>query len=120
MAVVNITNSPAEVDWTTERGATFYRDFTVRDGDNENSPPLDLTDYVFEMFIYDVRAAVVATLEIGSGITVTPADGYVQIYVEPDDTATWPDCELRFKMWWTVPAAGDVPELRDLIIKGVI
>lgn len=100
MPTINITNSPAEVDWTTVRGDTFLEVFEIREGDSASSPLADLDGDSFVMTITDNRGAQVDELTLGDGISVI-SEGTVQLHRTAAETGTWPNCKTTFTLKWT-------------------
>lgn len=100
MPVINITNAPAEVDWTTRNGNTFYKVFEIRNGDSASGPLEDLDGDSFVMTITSNRGEAVDELTLGNGITVI-SEGTLQLHRTAAETGTWPECKRTFELVWT-------------------
>ncbi len=117
--IFNITDFPAEVDWRFTRGDTLLQEVILEDEDSEGTViPANLTGSTFEMVVTDNRGEVVATLALGSGLSVIAA-GTLRIHVVAATTATWPDlkCDTTFALKWT---RATTPVIVKTVIKGKI
>lgn len=86
--VVPIPSLPHRVDHQIYRGDTFAKIvFVIAEGTAQSYTPTNLAGWVFTCKIRDKDNEVVYSLTEGSGITVTDADGLVQVTLSATQTA---------------------------------
>ena len=111
--IINITELPATVDWTTSRGSTLYREFNIKEG----GALADLTGSTFSMVVSDNRGNPLDTLTLGDGITVV-STGRIRVHRALSVVYTWPsNCDVTFVFTWTRPTT---PVIVKELLKGKI
>lgn len=105
--IINVTHNHAQLDWTFKRGDTFLEEFAIEEEDvvTEVLEPVDLTGSTFSAVIADNRGTVLATLTLGSGITVFGDDNNkIRLHVVAATTAGWTNtCPVTLTLVWTRP-----------------
>lgn len=104
---ITVTDNHAQLDWTFKRGDTFLEEFAIEEEnvDTEVFEPVDLTGSTFSAVIADNRGTTIATLTLGSGITVFGDDNNkIRLHTVAATTAGWTDtCPVTLTLKWTRP-----------------
>jgi len=88
--VIRIPTLPYREDFRVYRGDTFAGiNFVVASGTAQSYTPDNLAGWVFTCKVKDKDGNVVYSLTEGSGITVTDADGLVQVILSATQTAAF-------------------------------
>lgn len=118
---ITVTDRHAQLDWTFKRGDTFLEEFAIEEQNVDTGvfEPVDLTGSTFSAPIVDNRGTVLATLTIGSGITVFGDDNNkIRLHTISATTAEWTDtCPVTLTLVWTRPTT---PVIVKTIIVAVI
>lgn len=104
---ITVTDRHAQLDWTFKRGDTFLEEFAIEEEDvlTGDIEPVDLTGSTFSAVIADNRGTTIATLTLGSGITVFGDDNNkIRLHTVAATTAGWTDtCPVTLTLVWTRP-----------------
>ena len=104
---ITVTDNHAQLDLTFKRGDTFLEEFAIEEEnvDTGELEPVDLTGSTFSAPIVDNRGTVLATLTLGSGITVFGDDNNkLRLHVVAATTAGWTaSCPVTLTLVWTRP-----------------
>ena len=118
---ITVTDRHAQLDWTFKRGDTFLEEFAIEEEDvlTGDIEPVDLTGSTFSAVIADNRGTTIATLTLGSGITVFGDDNNkIRLHTVAATTAGWTDtCPVTLTLVWTRPTT---PVIVKTIIVAVI
>lgn len=87
---IRINSLPYREDFRVYRGDTFEKIvFIIAKGNAQSFTPENLAGWVFTCKVKDNDGNVVYSLTEGSGITVTDADGLVQVLLSATQTAAF-------------------------------
>lgn len=96
MSEINITNLPATLGHSLYQGDAFAHLITIK----EDGVLVDLTGDSFILLVNDARLNNIATLEVGSGVTIVGA-GQVQWGFSGIETDVLPtNCNLKYSFKW--------------------
>jgi hypothetical protein len=102
----NLSTTPANVNLSVRQGDTLAQTVFVREKDGGGvASPIDLTGWTAKMQVKTRRAGTVKiTLSGGSGLTVTPLDGQIDIRIESTATANLDCAEYSYDLQIINPA----------------